>query len=656
MTTTDATTAAATTESVPTSQTLAADTRRNSHPLLRVRDLSVRFEPKMSPALTAVDKVSFDLLEGEFVGLIGESGSGKSTLAMALLSLLERPGRISNGSIEFDGEDIASMSQEDLRHRRWRDIATVFQSSMNSLNPVMRVEAQFRDAIEEHSELRGDAVTERVRELFSMVMIDEKFMSAYPHELSGGMKQRINLALALCNRPRFVLLDEPTTGLDVVVQRSILEAVRRLQKEQGFAVLFISHDIGTVMELSDRIFVMYAGQLVEQQAATTLVKDPLHPYSKGLLGSYSNPRADTVRVTYIPGRPPDLTRPISGCRFAARCPEAIERCSSDEPQLLPLAGGRVACHVAHLQRGPSEDKPDGLPEQTTRFAGPEFVKTAEDSDRARRGEVFLEVDSVTKVFERRRGLRKQQTLAVDDVSFALRKGEVTALVGQSGSGKTTLARMITGVDKPSSGTIRFIGSEGTIAVEKLRTRQLRDYRKHVQMVFQDPYSSLNPALTLRYTLTRPLRNHRGLSAQEADAVAGELMETVALTPSNRFLDRYPHELSGGQRQRVVIARALAANPELIVADEPISSLDVSIRAEVLELLQELVTGHDIGVLYITHDLLSARLLADEILVLSQGRVVEQGNALEVIRNPQDAYTRTLLDAIPNPFEQATTTS
>ena len=261
--------------------------------LLQVRDLSVRYEPKSQPALTAVDRVSLDIADGEFVGLIGESGSGKSTLAMALLRLLERPGRISGGSITFDGDDITEATQEDLRLRRWRDIATVFQSSMNSLNPVMRVEAQFRDAIEEHSDLRGDAVRQRVRELFEMVMIDPKFMSAYPHELSGGMKQRVNLALALANRPRFVLLDEPTTGLDVVVQRSILDAVRRLQKELGFAVLFISHDIGTVMELSDRILVMYAGRLAEEQPSASLVADPLHPYSKGLLGSYSNPRADT---------------------------------------------------------------------------------------------------------------------------------------------------------------------------------------------------------------------------------------------------------------------------------------------------------------------------------------------------------------------------
>ena len=620
--------------------------------LLQVRDLSVRYEPKRQASLTAVDRVSLDIHDGEFVGLIGESGSGKSTLAMALLRLLERPGRISGGSITFDGHDITTASQDDLRVRRWRDIATVFQSSMNSLNPVMRVEAQFRDAIEEHSDLRGDAVRDRVRELFEMVMIDPKFMSAYPHELSGGMKQRVNLALALANRPRFVLLDEPTTGLDVVVQRSILDAVRRLQKELGFAVLFISHDIGTVMELSDRILVMYAGRLAEEQPASGLVADPLHPYSKGLLGSYGNPRAETVRVTYIPGRPPDLSRPLQGCRFAPRCPEAIERCTTVEPEFAPLGEGSVACHVARLQREPGPERVTGLPEPTRVFAGPEFVKTSEESDLARQAPVFLKVDGVSKVYERRRGLRVQRTQAVSGVGFELRRGEVTALVGQSGSGKTTLARMITGVDRPTSGSIRFTASDGQdIAVHGLRGRRLRDYRRHVQMVFQDPYSSLNPALPLRYALSRPLRNHRGLGAKEADSMAAELLETVALTPSSRFLDRYPHELSGGQRQRVVIARALAADPELIVADEPISSLDVSIRAEILELLQQLVRQHDLGVLYITHDLLSARLLADEIIVLNGGRVVEHGPALEVIRNPADDYTRTLLEAIPQPFER-----
>ena len=285
--------------------------------LLEVKDLSVRDEPKSHRPLDAVQEVSFSIEPGEFVGLIGESGSGKTTLGTALLRLLERPGRISGGSIEFNGTHITHLPEDDLRSLRWRDLSTVFQSSMNSLNPVVRVEAQFRDVIEQHSQLRGEAVTRRIRELFEMVIIDPKFMSAFPHELSGGMRQRVNLALALALDPKFILLDEPTTGLDVVVQHSILENVRRLQAEQGFAVLFISHDIGTVLDLSDRILVMYAGRIVEDQSAGALLREPLHPYTKGLLGSYGDPREETVKITYVPGRPPDLSRAIVGCSAAA---------------------------------------------------------------------------------------------------------------------------------------------------------------------------------------------------------------------------------------------------------------------------------------------------------------------------------------------------
>ena len=617
--------------------------------LLEVRDLSVRYEPRLHRPLTAVDRVSFDVGEGEFVGLIGESGSGKSTLGTALLRLTERPGRISGGSIRFDGKDITDLPEDELRAHRWRDIATVFQSSMNSLNPVVRIEGQFRDAIEAHTDLRGAAVTERVRELFEMVMIDPRFISAHPHELSGGMKQRVNLALALANRPRFVLLDEPTTGLDVVVQRSILDNIRRLQQEQQFAVLFISHDIGTVVDLSDRILVMYAGRLVESHAAQGLLRDPLHPYSKGLLGSYADPREETIRITYVPGRPPDLTQVQHGCSFAARCPERIALCGEQAPELEPIDDGLAACHVARLQR---TGNPDGLdlPPRTVGFAGPEFVKTQEETARVLDREPFLRVEGVSRVFERRHGLRRTRVEAVSDVSFGLRPGEVTALVGQSGSGKTTLARMITAVERPTAGRIRFQPEDGPeVAVESLRGKGLRDYRRQVQMVFQDPYSSLNPTKTLEYALTRPLRNFRGMTAAQAREEAGRLLERVALTPSSRFLGRYPYELSGGQRQRVVIARALAAQPRLIVADEPVSSLDVSIRAEVLELLQSLVHGSGVGVLYITHDLLSARMIADEVLVLNGGRVVEQGPALQVIRDPADDYTRSLLAAVPNPF-------
>ncbi len=605
--------------------------------LLEVRNLEVRYEPKRARSMTAVQDVSFDIAPGEFVGLIGESGSGKTTLATSLLRLLEKPGRISGGSITFDGTDITHLDQDELRALRWRDLSTVFQSSMNSLNPVIRIEPQFRDAIEQHSDLRGDDVSARVRELFDMVFIDHRFIAAFPHELSGGMKQRVNLALALALDPKLVLLDEPTTGLDVVVQHSILQNVRRLQEEKGFAVLFISHDIGTVLDLSDRILVMYAGRIVESRPAAELLREPMHPYTKGLLGSYGDPRAETVRITYIPGRPPDLSLEHQGCAFADRCPEKIDRCLTDYPELLPRGGGDVACHVAELPGG------------TRRFEGPEFVKSADESDRAREREVVLSVENVTKVFEKRRGLKVDRTEAVTDASFVLRRGAVTALVGQSGSGKSTLARMITGVDRPTEGRIVFHGPDGDQEVSSFRGRALRDYRSHVQMVFQDPYSALNPTKRLGQILERPLVNYHGMKGEERRRRVEELLETVALTPADRFVNRYAYELSGGQRQRVVIARALAVLPEVIVADEPISSLDVSIRAEILELLNDLVQTHDVGILYITHDLLSARMLADDVIVLNHGRVVEQGPALQVIRDPQDEYTRTLLEAVPNPF-------
>ncbi len=350
------------------------------------------------------------------------------------------------------------MDQDELRKYRWTDIATVFQSSMNSLNPVVRIEGQFRDVIEYHTELRGDAVLERIKTLFDMVFIDHQFIGSYPHELSGGMKQRVNLALALAIEPRFVLLDEPTTGLDVVVQRDILDNVRRLQTELGFAVLFISHDIGTVLDLSDRILVMYAGKIVEEQPADLLLRDPMHPYTKGLLGSYGDPRDETVRITYVPGRPPDLAHRPAGCSFAARCPEKIARCLTIEPPLDHVGQGRVACHVAEIQRTDASSSDAAEVGPITRvFVGPQFVKSASESVIALDREVLLTVEDVSKTFVQRRGTTVTRTEAVKNASFVLHRGGVTALVGQSGSGKSTLARMITGVDRPTSGILTFHG-------------------------------------------------------------------------------------------------------------------------------------------------------------------------------------------------------
>ncbi|MGZ4472102.1 MAG: ABC transporter ATP-binding protein [Nocardioidaceae bacterium] len=613
--------------------------------LLEVTDLSVTYSPRDALPVRAVDKVSFTVEEGEFVGLLGESGCGKSTLGNAVIRLLEKPAAITGGSIRFDGKDITTAGEDELRALRWVDLSTVFQSSMNSLNPVITVHEQFADAFAAHPGHHGAAgkhldVRQRAGDLLEMVSLSREVLRRYPHELSGGMKQRVALALALALEPRFVLLDEPTTGLDVVVQREILDRLSELRHQLGFAVLFISHDLGTVMEMADRVMVMYGGELVENQPADAMVHQHLHPYSAGLLGSYADPRDEVVEVAFIPGRPPDLSHEHPGCLFEPRCPVAVDACRSQRPALLPAGRGEARCLL--VERAVRDGEPlTGAASRNRRDA----VFAAGDRGHAGADtEPVLVVESVSKSYRVRRGSGRSRTDAVKDVSFELRPGRVSALVGQSGSGKTTIARMVTGVERPTAGSVRF----GETAVDRLGRRALRRYRRHVQLVFQDPFSALNPTRTIGYALSRPLINHLGMDRKQARERAGELLETVGLSPAGQYLDKLPLQLSGGQRQRVVIARALASEPSVLVADEPISMLDVSIRAEILALLDRLVRERRIAMLYITHDLLSARLLADEVMVLNRGVMVERGATLEVIGDAQDPYTRTLLAAIPRP--------
>ncbi len=610
--------------------------------LLEVTDLSVTYSPRDSAAVRAVDKVSFSVEEGEFVGLLGESGCGKSTLGNAVLRLLEKPAAITGGTVTFDGRDITTAGEDELRSLRWVDLSTVFQSSMNSLNPVINVREQFADAFDAHREAIGEDrdVDRRAGDLLEMVSLSRDVLRRYPHELSGGMKQRVALALALALRPKFVLLDEPTTGLDVVVQREILDRLAELRHELGFAVLFISHDLGTVMEMADRVMVMYGGELVEDQPAADMVGQHLHPYSAGLLGSYADPRDEVVEVAFIPGRPPDLSREHAGCRFAPRCPVAVDACRTEHPALLPAGRGRARCLLVE------QSVRDGVPLE--KAAPVERLDAVFAAGAAPRGdadaEPVLTVRNARKTYRVRRGSKTTITHAVQDVSFELRRGRVSALVGQSGSGKTTIARLVTGVERPTAGEVHF----GDTVVHRLRRRALRRYRRHVQLVFQDPFAALNPTRTIAYALSRPLRNHLGMDKRQARDRAAELLETVGLSPAEHYLDKLPHQLSGGQRQRVVIARALASEPSVLVADEPISMLDVSIRAEIVALLDGLVRERGIAMLYITHDLLSARLLADDVMVLNKGVMVERGPTLDVIRSAQDPYTRTLLAAIPRP--------
>src|SRR5947209_1475914 len=439
-------------------------------PLLDVEKLDVTYATRHRPPLHAVRNVTFAVGEGEFVGLVGESGSGKSTLGNAILRLLQPPGVITAGSVHFDGKDITRMPEEQLRPMRWRDFSTVFQSSMNALNPVTRIEAQFRDVMEEKTDLGKEQIWDRIADLLHMVKIDPSYMRFFPHELSGGMKQRVALALALALRPRFVLLDEPTTGLDVLVQKEIMQNLRELQRQQRFAVLLISHDLGAVLDVSDRMLVMYAGELVEDQPANRMLQHAIHPYTHGLLGAYADPAAAEVAISYIPGRPPDLTRPPQACPYAPRCPEAIPICREVKPPLVPMWDGKAACHVA---QGQWQASAAGRDQQVTED-GPVRVDaafseaTSHKSTRTEGADV-MRLEHVCKTYRRRMGFTTAAVQAVNDVSFTLRAGRVTGLVGQSGSGKTTIARLVTGIERPDSGEIWF----GDTRVETLRGGGLR---------------------------------------------------------------------------------------------------------------------------------------------------------------------------------------
>ncbi|WP_423920331.1 ABC transporter ATP-binding protein [Frigoribacterium sp. 2-23] len=559
-----------------------------SDTILDVRDLSVVYESAGATPVQAVDHVSFQLRRGEFVGLVGESGSGKSTLGYALTRLQKPPARTNGGSIVFDGTDIRELGVEALRQQRQGGFAMVLQSGMNALNPVRTIRNHFRDIYQAHGHVERERWEQRSTELVGKVELPATVLDRYPGELSGGMRQRVSIALALSLEPQLMVFDEPTTALDVLVQHAVMNTIIALQQSEGFTAILISHDLGIVLEATQRVLVLHEGRIVEDGTSAQVLSDPQDDYTRMLLSHYADPRGETVS---LPGFEDRSLRKAQGVK-------------------------RV-------------DTTTSTPSVSTR-----------DHKVARNAIV---VDGVSKTYAPpRRG--EQPVRAVRDVSFSLEPGQSLALVGQSGSGKSTIAKLITGVEKPSEGTVRF----GDLDVARLKKRQLRDLRSDVQMVFQDPYAALNPLHTVEYTLTRPIVNYTGLTGKEARRRVFELLETVGLTPVEQFAAKLPHQLSGGQRQRVVIARALASDPQVIIADEPVSMLDVSLRAGVLALLEDLREQWGVSLLYITHDLLSARLITDHIMVLHDGAVVERGVTADVMRHPTDPYTVQLLDAVPNP--------
>jgi oligopeptide/dipeptide ABC transporter ATP-binding protein len=626
-----------------------ADTS-SSNLLLSVRNLSVAYATDAGPVV-AVDDVDLDLHRGEFLSIVGESGCGKSTLVFAITRLLNPPAEIIGGSVTFRGEEMAEMSDSQLRHLRWRDFSVVMQNAMNALNPVMTVGQQMRDACKAHSAMSSDEIANRSAEVLRLVSIDPIHLNSYPHQLSGGMRQRAMIAMSLLFTPDLIVMDEPTSALDVVGQRSLMHQIKELQNRLGFAVIFVTHDISLVRHYSDRLMVMYAGQVAELGATSTVFDTPRHPYARALLEAYPSIRGVKIPLTGIAGSPPNLLSPPPGCRFQPRCADAMPQCSIVEPPLYHVGGSDVRCLLytnATSETGSLAGRTGRAISNGAALDAPAAPSAASPDNPGRGAEPgpLLEVSGLTRTF-RMRGFWSQKLLhAVDDVSFTIGEREIVALVGESGSGKSTIARLLALLYPPSSGIIRFEGQP----VSDIRGRREKlAYRGEVPMVFQDPYSAINASYRVSHGIMRAIKLHRpdlDASARRSEAV--RVMEAVGLEPAETMLEKYPYELSGGQRQRIGFAQALVLRPKLILADEPVSMLDVSIRVGILNLMANLREREGVSILYITHDLASARYIADRILVMYAGHVVEVGPAEQILTDPRHPYTKLLLSAVPDP--------
>ena len=576
--------------------------------ILEVKGLVTEFSTE-SGTITAVKGSDFSLQKGETVGIVGESGSGKSVTALSIMNLIPSPpGRISQGEIWFDSPgrgwtDLVQLPSRELRAIRGKEISMIFQEPMTSLNPVFTCGFQVVETLMLHERMDKDAARTKTIELFKRVQLPRPadIFKAYPHEISGGQKQRVMIAMAMACNPSILIADEPTTALDVTVQKTILELMQELQDERNMAIMFITHDLGVVAEIADRVIVMYQGQIVEQGPVLDIFRSPKHPYTKGLLAC--RPRMD-VRMRVLPTIADFMaTDAVGATSEKAQTVEAAVRAAviSPEDQIL-------------RQKELSSKEP------------------------------ILQVENLKTHFPLRSGLfsrKKEYVKAVDGVSFEVYPGETMGLVGESGCGKTTLGRSIIRLTDPTEGRVVFKGQDITAMSEK----ELRHTRKDLQIIFQDPYSSLNPRMTVGQAIIEPMRVH-GLHAsdvQRREKVV-ELLERVNLEADH--FQRYPHEFSGGQRQRICIARALAVDPEFIICDESVSALDVSVQAQVLNLLNELRREFGLTYIFISHDLSVVKFMSDRMIVMNKGLIEEMGPAEDIYASPQKAYTESLIKSIP----------
>ena len=607
--------------------------------MLNVRDLKVALDADAG-LVKAIDGLTLAIRRGETFALVGESGCGKSMTALALMRLLPDNGKVTNGHVLLEGEDVLALPESGMRAVRGGRIGMIFQEPSTSLNPVMRVGEQIVEAIEAHTALRGAAARAKAIEWLAKVGIPEpeRRFDEYPFRLSGGQKQRVMIAMTLAAEPDFLIADEPTTALDVTIQAQILELLKRLQKEQGMGLLLITHDLAVVAGMAQQVALMYAGQIIEVARADDFFAAPKHPYARLLMRALPDAAKRGEVLAAIGGMVPPLWQSFDGCRFAPRCDRAFDACAGTRPELVASGEGAVRCLL--YRDGAVPDAPAGSgAESALCFAAPPVAPSS--------AEPLLDVRHLSVRFPIRRGLLQRAAgafVAVDDVSFTIARGQTLALVGESGCGKTTTGKAVVQLLRAqavAAGEAWFGGRD----LFALDGAALHDARRQVQIIFQDPFASLNPRMRVLDILEEGLQALRpDMNGAARRASLERLVDQVGLRRD--ALQRYPHEFSGGQRQRIAIARALAVQPKLIVCDEPTSALDVSVQAQILNLLKTLQRELGVSYLFITHNIGVVEYIADKVAVMNRGRIEEAGDARTVLEHPRSEYTRTLLAAVP----------
>ncbi len=619
--------------------------KRRPRPVLKIDRLAILYETRKGD-VSAVRDVSFAIHRGEVLGLVGESGCGKSTVAFGIANFLDRNGKIVNGSILFQGQELRGRSKETLRHLRGNQMSMVYQDPLSALNPCLRIGKQMAETLIVHKNMKTGKAQAKCLEMLKRVYMPDPMtmLARYPHQLSGGQQQRVVIGMALLNNPALLITDEPTTALDVTVEAGVLDLISDLRTDFDTAILYISHNLGVIASVSDRVGVMYTGELVEQAPVNTIFATPLHPYTLALMECV--PRlGESKDLSYLPpirGRVPSPMNIPPGCVFEPRCDYARDICRVKHPQLRQIAEDHaIRCHLAEriASNGAKKLKKRTPAEQTI------TLETTYDTE-----EPILRADKLKTYYTQRSnsvlsliGLgTKRHVKAVDDISFKLRRARTLGVVGESGCGKSTLAKTIVGLESPHDGEMEFLGLDIMKPVRNRGDALIRE----LQMIFQNPDSTLNPSFSVGHQIGRPLRRLRRISRHEARKEVNRLLEAVRLNGS--YYNRVPRQLSGGEKQRVALARAVAAHPKLVLCDEPTSSLDVSVQAAILNLLLELQQEFEITMVFISHDLSVVRFFSDFVAVMYLGKVCEIGPAEAIYSPPYHPYTEALLSAVPIP--------